>query len=206
MRSPTRPPSPRRVLPSPRSAGLSGEVRRVIQNIAAHVPQTQGFQRDSLVLSGCRDFRKSRAGHALHSYHFRQTPGTDRPAAVRRDRRTARRGRLRQVVLQLGSSGGADLRAAERPRQSSGAAGRLERQFPASLSPRQRRAFAFDPQRRQQASAGRRLRRCVRRGRQASRPSMPKRRPRLRPADRIRPPSRWENCAIGPSPTVASAA
>ena len=56
--------------------------------------------------------RKSRAGHALHSYHFRQTPGTHRPEAVRGDRRAARRGRLRQVVLQLGSSGDADLRAA----------------------------------------------------------------------------------------------
>jgi hypothetical protein len=34
----------------------------------------------------------------------------------------------------------------KRPRQPSGAASRLERQFPAPLSPRQRCAFAFDPQ------------------------------------------------------------
>jgi IS4 transposase len=35
--------------------------------------------------------RKSRAGHALCSYHFRQTRGTHRPEAVRGDRRAARR-------------------------------------------------------------------------------------------------------------------
>ena len=57
-----------------------------------------------------------------------------RPAAFRRDRRAARRRRLRQVVLQLEPSAGADLRPVQRPRQPSRPGGGLERQFPASLS------------------------------------------------------------------------
>ena len=80
----------------------------------------------------------------------------DQSAAVRRDCGPSRRRRLRQIVQELGSSGGADLRPTQRLEQPARPGGELQRQRPSSLPSRRRQDRPLDAGGCQRAPAGRR--------------------------------------------------